>query len=63
MGKILLFIVLTLAVILKNQFAHLISWFARNPTMHTESVGYLIWLLIIVGFVLVGRYYNKIKIL
>lgn len=51
------------AVYLLSQLKALVVWFCQNPTMYTESVGYLPWLLIIAIGLIIGKYYNKIKFL
>lgn len=52
-----------IAVYLFSLMKSLIVWFAQNPTMYTENFGYAIPFLLVVTFILVGRYYNKINFL
>jgi hypothetical protein len=59
MGKISLFVILTLAVMFQECAGKVISWVASNPTMWTDSVGYLIPMLLVVFALLAPKYINR----
>ena len=61
MEKLLLLLAVAGSVLMKDQMVKVLDWVAHNPTMWTNSVGYLIPFLIFVAVSMffTARYFNQ----
>lgn len=61
MGKLLVFLALVAAVAIQEVSRNVINWLARNPTMWTEQVGYLVPFLLVAFAFLAPKIINQFK--